>query len=213
MTRGGVVQSRARRTWGSLWLIGLGLVWPGMESAIAADRYTVDPVHTSISFTVPHLVINRVHGQFGEFSGTILYDEQDPSKSSVEVIIQAASITTANADRDKHLRSPDFFDVATYPTITFHSTQVEPRGEGYVCRGTLTMRGVSKEIEIPFAILGKIQDPWGKTRIGIEGGLTINRRDYGISWSKVMDGGGLVVGDDVKILLNVEAIQQPATTP
>ena len=176
--------------------------------ALAADQYAIDPVHTSVGFTVPHLVISRVHGAFTAVEGTILYDAEDLTRSSVRVTIQAQSVNTANARRDEHLRSPDFFDAAAHPEITFESTRIEPQGDGYVCRGTLTIRGVSKAVAIPFKVLGQVVDPMGKTRIAVEGALTINRQAFGVSWNKTLDNGGFVVGDEVQITLNVEAIRQ-----
>ncbi len=177
-------------------------------SALAADRYEIDPVHTRIGFTVRHLMINNVAGRFGEFTGAILYDEEDVAKSSVNVKIQTASVNTENKMRDDDLRSPNFFDAAKYPDITFQSTRIEKQGEGYVCTGTLTMHGVSKEVSLPVTLLGKIKDPWGNTRIGLEGGVKIDRRDWGLTYSKTIESGGLVVGDDVKIDLNVEAVKK-----
>ncbi len=189
--------------------LAVAMLWA--STVLAADQYAIDPAHTSVGFSVQHLVISRINGTFPEVSGTIVYDEGDVTKSSVDVTIKAASIDTNVADRDKHLRSPDFLDVETYPTITFKSTRIERQGEGDVCHGMLTLHGVSKEVAIPFAILGKITDPWGKIRLGVEGSMIINRHDFGVNWNKTMDNGGLMVGDTVKITLNVEAIQQPAS--
>ena len=189
--------------------LGLSLASP----VFGADQYAIDPAHTNVGFSVQHLVINRVHGNFTAVSGEILYDEEDVTRSSVKVVIQTASINTNQADRDKHLKSADFFDAEKYPEITFQSTKIEKRDkEGYLCVGTLTMHGVSKEVAIPFEVTGKVKDPRGKTRIGIEANLTLNRLDYGISWNKALEGGGLVVGNSVRIALNVEAIKQEAAS-
>lgn len=182
------------------------LLWA--STAFAADRYELDPVHTRIGFTARHLMISNVAGRFMDFTGNILYDEQDITKSAVSVKIQAASVNTENKMRDDDLRSPNFFDVAKFPEITFQSSRIEKQGDGYVCAGTLTMHGASKEVTIPFAILGKIKDPWGNTRIGLEGGLRIDRRDWGLTYSKTLDNGGLIVGNDVKIDLNIEAVKK-----
>ncbi len=178
------------------------------SAALAADRYEIDPVHTRIGFTARHLMINSVAGRFMDFTGSILYDEQDITKSAVSVKIQTASVNTENKMRDDDLRSPNFFDAAKYPEITFQSSRIEKQGDGYVCVGTLAMHGVSKEVAIPFTILGKIKDPWGNTRIGLESGLKIDRRDWGLTYSKTMDSGGLIVGDEIKIELNVEAVKK-----
>jgi polyisoprenoid-binding protein YceI len=178
------------------------------SATFAADKYELDPVHTRIGFTARHLMINNVSGRFTEFTGNILYDEQDLSKSTVSVKIQAASVNTENKMRDDDLRSANFFDVAKYPEISFQSSRLEKQGDGYLCAGTLAMHGVSKEITIPFTVLGKIKDPWGNTRIGLEAEFRIDRRDWGLTYSKTLDSGGLVVGNDIKIDLNVEAVKK-----
>ena len=176
-------------------------------AAPGADRYQIDPAHTQIGFSVRHLVISNVQGKFKEFSGTILYDGQDITKSSVSVTIKAASIDTGVEPRDVDLRSANFFDATKFPEVTFQSTRIEKRGEGYVALGTLTMHGVAKEVALPFSITGPIKDPGGKQRLGVEASLTISRQDWGLSYSKAMDNGGLIVGNDVKIELNAEAVQ------
>ena len=180
-----------------------------LASAIfATDKYELDPVHTRIGFTARHLMINNVSGRFTDFTGNILYDEQDVTKSSVAVKIQTASVSTENKMRDDDLRSANFFDIAKYPEITFQSSRIEKQGDSYVCAGTLTMHGVSKEVSVPFTILGKIKDPWGNTRMGLESELKIDRRDWGLMYSKTLDNGGLIVGNDIKIDINVEAVKK-----
>jgi polyisoprenoid-binding protein YceI len=180
----------------------------GVNVTFAADTYKVDTTHTNVGFTVRHLVINKVRGKFNEFSGTILYDEKDITKSSLKGTIQVDSIDTDHPKRDQHLRSPDFFDAENHKEITFASSRVEKEGEGYVLVGNLTMRGTSKEIRVPFEITGKIVDFQKRTVIGFEAALRINRQDFGISYSKTMDNGGLVVGNTVNIELVGEAIKQ-----
>lgn len=177
-------------------------------ASYGVDNYQIDPVHSSIDFSVKHLVISNVKGNFTDFSGAIMYDSTDIAKSSAEVTIKSATINTGNPTRDKHLMSPDFFDAVKYPEITFKSSKIEKKGDGFAMTGTLTMHGVSKEIAIPFNILGTIKDPQGKFRMGAEGSLTINRQDYGVSWSKALETGGLVVGNDVIIDLSIEAVKQ-----
>lgn len=172
-----------------------------------ADQYAIDPVHTNIGFSVRHLMINNVNGKFTGFSGSILYDENDVTKSSVKVALKSASIDTGNPNRDNDLRGPNYLDAAKFPEITFESTRVEKRGDGFVAHGTLVLHGVSKEIALPFSITGKIKDPWGKTRLGVEASLTLNRRDYGITIGQTFGDGSLVVGNDVKIALTVEAVK------
>jgi polyisoprenoid-binding protein YceI len=176
-------------------------------TAIAADTFTIDKSHSSILFAVKHMVIAKVKGEFTEYSGTISYDQADISKSNVEVTIKTASIDTKDEKRDDHLRNPDFFDAEKFPEITFKSKTIKKSEEGFVATGDLTMRGVTKEIEIPFEITGVITDPWGNTRMGVSAELELNRQDYGISWSKSLDTGGLVVGDDVDIEIEIEAIK------
>jgi len=165
----------------------------------AADEYKIDPVHSTVGFSVKHFGISTVPGKFTDFSGIISYDEQDVTKSFVKVAIKSASIDTGNGGRDKDLRSPNFFDVAKYPDITFESTQIKKSGEGWVAVGTLVMHGVTKTIELPFTVNGKANDPWGNERIGAEARIKIRRQDYGIS----ADPG--LIGDEVKIELLVEA--------
>jgi polyisoprenoid-binding protein YceI len=173
----------------------------------AADTYQFDLAHSSVAFTVRHMVITNVRGNFKDFQGTILYDPTDVTKSSAEVTIKTASIDTDNTQRDNHLRSPDFFDAEKFPEITFKSKSVEKKGDGYVLNGTLSLRGVSKDVGIPFEILGTVKDPMGNTRLGAHGELSVNRMDYGVSWSKSLDAGGLVVSEEVKISLDIEAIK------
>lgn len=174
-------------------------------SVLAADMYKIDPVHSSIGFSVRHNMVSNVKGDFKDFSGEIMLDQQNMANSSVMVTIKTASITTANERRDNHLKSPDFFDVESFPEITFKSSRVEKKGDGYVAHGTLTIRGVSKEIALPFTLGGPIK-MGNNSRLGTEASLTINRQDYGVSWNRMLDVGGVVVGDDVKIELNVEAV-------
>jgi len=181
-------------------LIILGTV----GSVIAADTYGIDTAHSDVSFKVRHLVSN-VTGRFGSFDGTLKVDFQDLNSSSVEFTIDAASIDTANEDRDKHLRSADFFDVEKHPTITFTSSKITKiEGNNYAVTGTFTMHGVSKDITIPVKFLGEIKDPWGNTKAGYELSATLNRKDFGISWNKALDSGGFILGDEVEVSVNLE---------
>ena len=176
-------------------------------TAVAADKYMIDHPHTNVGFSVKHMVITSVKGKFNEFDGTIMFDETDLTKTSASGIIKAASIDTGNEKRDTHLKSDEFFGVEKFPDIAFQSKKVIKRDEGYVMVGDITIRGVTKEIEIPFEIVGKITDPMGDTRIGIHAGARINRQDFGVSWSKALEGGGLIVGNDVTIELDIEAVK------
>jgi polyisoprenoid-binding protein YceI len=179
----------------------------GVGRAFAADVYKTDTAHTLVGFTVRHFVINKVRGKFNEFDGHIVYDESDITRSSMRGTIKVASIDTDNQERDEHLRSADFFDAVNHPEITFVSKRVEKRGNGQVLIGDLTIRGTSKEVTIPFAITGKIDGLRGETVIGFEATLQINRKDFGVAYHRLMDNGGLVVGDTVDIELIGEAIE------
>jgi len=175
----------------------------------APTVYDIDTAHSSATFKVKHLSISTVSGGFGKVSGKMTWDQADPTKSSVEATIDAASIDTQNGGRDEHLKSPDFFDVATHPTITFKSTKVEAAGEGRLkVTGDLTLRGVTKpvvlDVEGPVA---PIKDPRGNMKTGATATTKINRQDFGVSWSKTLDGGGLVVSDDVWITIELELAQ------
>ncbi|HVC19712.1 MAG TPA: YceI family protein [Vicinamibacterales bacterium] len=167
---------------------------------------TIDPVHSEMTFQVRHLV-TKVRGRFNEFSGTIRLDEAQPERSSVELTIKTASISTQNEDRDKHLRSDDFFAADTHPQIAFRSTRIVKTGdEAFDVTGDLTMRGVTKAITLPVTHLGKAKDPWGGERYGFESAITLNRKHYGISFNAALDNGGLLLGEDVKITINIEAV-------
>lgn len=188
----------------------LAFVLAAGSPALGADVYQVDPQHTDVGFSIRHMVINNVKGSFRDFAGTIEYDGKDPLTLKAGGTIKVASIDTGIAGRDEHLRGPDFFDVGKYPEITFQGERVEKQGDGYALIGKFTMHGVTKEIALPFTLSGPIVDPYGKTRIGIESSLTLNRQDYGINWSKTLDNGGLMVGNDVKIEIGIEAVRQEA---
>lgn len=173
----------------------------------AADKFTIDKTHSSVQFSVSHMVISKVKGTFNDFSGSIVYDDTDITKSSVDVTILVTSVDTKDEKRDEHLRNPDFFDAESFPEITFKSKRVEKSGDGFVVVGDLTMRGVTKEVSMPFAVAGVITDPWGNTRMGASATLEVNRQDYGVSFSKKLDNGGLLVGDDVGIEIEIEAVK------
>lgn len=187
-------------------LMTLFLVGAFAFNGRAGEKYEIDASHSNVGFTVRHMVVAKVSGSFKKFSGTIVYDEQDITKSSVAVTIKATSIDTDNERRDNHLRSDDFFNAATDSLITFVSKKIEKRGEGYVAIGDLTLRGVTKQIELPFTVLGKIKDPWGNTRLGVEASTSINRFDYGVKWDNKIADGSFIVSEKVDITLTIEAI-------
>ncbi len=180
---------------------------------IPAGEYRIDPAHSVLSFSIKHNEIALVRGRFREFSGMINYDDKDITKSSVEVTAKIESINTGVDRRDAHLRTADFFDAAKYPEMTFKSTRVErKRDNEYVLHGDFTLRGISKPVAIPFTVTGAIKDGQGNTRFGVAGQTTINRRDFGITWGKPMENGGLDVGNEVMIDLQLEAVK-PAPKP
>lgn len=171
-----------------------------------AETYQIDPGHSSVGFSVSHLTISRVKGTFGEFSGTIAFDSADVSKSSVDVTIQAGSIDTKSENRDGHLKSPDFFAADSFPTITFKSTAVAPGANGgFKVTGDLTMRGVTKPITLAVTTLGLIDHPKMGKKAGFTATGTVNRQDFGVSWGGMLEGGGLMVGNDVSLDIEIEA--------
>ena len=186
--------------------LAVTLILATAGGAWSADTYEVDGAHAYVGFTISHLVINRVRGTFNDFTGTIVYDPNDVTKSSMTGAINVASIDTAHQKRDADLRGESFFDVDKYPQITFESTHVEEGEDSAILHGILTMHGVSREVAVPFRING-IAEFAGKVRLGFEARLELNRQDYGISYSRLMDNGGLVVGNEVYIELQGEAIK------
>ena len=177
---------------------------------LRAETFAIDPNHSEVSFQIRHLV-SQVRGRFNEFSGTVQLDPKNLPGSSVEFHIKASSIDTGVADRDKHLRSADFFDVEKYPEITFKSESIQPAGKDkYNVTGTLTMHGVSKKVTLPVTYGGQLKDPWGNTRAGFQIETTLDRKDYGIVWNKALDSGGVMLGDDVKVAINLETVRKDA---
>lgn len=177
-------------------------------SALAqSTTWNLDPAHSSIGFGVRHMMVSTVRGQFGKFTGTVTGDPAKPTEAVIEVTIDAASIDTQNEKRDEHLRGADFFDTAKYPTITFKSKKIAAGANGtYTITGDLTMHGTTKEITLTVADFAKpIQDPMGNLRGGAHVTGKIDRQDFGISYSKAMDAGGLMVGNEVTIAVDVEA--------
>ena len=176
-------------------------------STLDDQKYQIDTPHAFVNFTISHFVTGKARGSFKDVSGNILFDEKDVTKSLVEVVIKTASINTNHEGRDTHLRSADFFDVVKYPEMTFKSKRIEKKGDGFVAVGDMTLHGVTKEIAMPFTFTSPSKDPLpaGDKRILVEANLKIDRRDFGLTWSRVMEGGGLFVGNEVDISINVEA--------
>jgi polyisoprenoid-binding protein YceI len=176
--------------------------------AALTGTYALDPTHSRIGFVARHAMVTKVRGSFDEFEGSGVFDVEDPAKSHLQVTIQAASIDTRNADRDGHLRSNDFFDMETYPEITFVSTQVERSGDDdYRVTGDLTIKGVTKPVIVDFEYTGAAVDPYQNQRIGFEGKTTINRKDWGVSWNAALETGGVLVSEKVTLELEVSAIK------
>ncbi len=177
-------------------------------SSLFADTFNVDKVHSESTFQVRHMM-SKVSGKFDDFSGKVNADRAKPSASSVEFTIKAASINTGNADRDKDLRSANFFDVEKFPEITFKSSAIVPtkKKDVYDVTGDLTMHGVTKHVTLPVEFNGFGKDPWGGERAGFSLTTTINRKDYGINWNKALDNGGVLLGEEVTININIEAVK------
>ncbi len=170
--------------------------------------WQIDPAHSSIQFTVRHMMISKVRGNFEKFSGTIDFTEENPANSTVSVEIDAASINTREEQRDGHLKSPDFLNVAEFPTLTFKSTRVEPSSsdEGKLI-GDLTIRDITKEVVLDVEYVGKAKSPWGTTSAGFSGSTTINRTDWGLTWNQTLETSGILVGDKIKIDIELELIE------
>jgi polyisoprenoid-binding protein YceI len=182
-----------------------------LPASAGTTTYQIDPRHSSAGFGVTHLMISTVRGEFHGVTGTVVVDDSDISKSSVNVTIDATTVDTREPDRDKHLKSEAFFDVAKYPAITFQSTKVERNADGSLkVTGDLTIRGVTKTAVLT-ATLPKapIKDPWGLQRTAVSVATKINRQDFGVAWNQKLDSGGVVVGDDVNVTLDVEMIIPP----
>lgn len=174
----------------------------------AADKYIVDATHSSVGFAVDYLVISKTSGHFNEFSGHLIWDDNDLSKAKIVGVIKTKSVDTNNKKRDDHLKTEDFFAAEKHPEIKFESTKIVKNGKGYKALGNLTLRGVTKTVEAPFEITGRIKDFAGNPRIGIKSQFNINRKDYGVNWNKSLDNGGVVVSDAVTIYLDIQVVNK-----
>ncbi len=192
-------------------VLALAAVAAPALSLAAETTWNLDPAHTTSSFAVRHLVVSTVRGEFGKTTGVARIDDKDPARSSVEAIIDATTIDTRVADRDTHLKSPDFFDVASYPTIVFKSTKVVRTGNGrYRVTGDLTMKGTAKPVVLEVqAPSSEVKDPMGNVRRGFSATAKVNRKDFGLNWSKMVEAGP-VVGDAVSIQIDGELVKQGA---
>ncbi|OYN98679.1 YceI family protein [Enemella evansiae] len=171
--------------------------------------YAIDAAHSSLSFVARHAMVAKVRGSFEKFEGTANLDGQNPDNSSVRVTIDPASVDTRSSDRDAHLASPDFFDVAQHPSWHFESTGVKVTGDDtFDVAGNLTIKGVTQPVTIPFEYTGSATDPFGNQRAGFEGEITVNRKDFGLTWNAALETGGVLVSEKVKLELEISAIKQ-----
>jgi polyisoprenoid-binding protein YceI len=195
----------------AVWL-ALGLTIMGHRSfaqVLAAEKFDIDPAHSEVGFGIRFMGLTTVHGRFTDYHGTIMYVEADPSRSTVSVLIDARSIDTGVRLRDNDLRGPGFFATDSFPSIFFQSTRIERGAAGFVAHGTLNMRGVTREVALPFAAMhGKMKDGWGHTRIGFAGAMRLNRHDYGVNgqnfWNQFVDLTRMTLADSVDIELTIE---------
>jgi polyisoprenoid-binding protein YceI len=180
-----------------------------VQPATARTTWTIDPVHSSVEFAVRHLMITTVKGRFTDVQGTVVLDEANPAGSSAEITIQAASIDSREPQRDAHLKSADFFDVETFPTLTFRSTTVRDlKSDGFTLIGDLTIRGVTRQVALDVTTEGRAKDPWGGQRAGYTASTRIKRSEFGLTWNQLLETGGLAVSDDVKISLDVQVVHK-----
>ncbi len=171
--------------------------------------YAIDPAHSQVGFSVKHMMFSTVRGYFEGFEGTIVVDHDNPANSTVNVTIDASTINTRDEKRDEHLRSADFFDVAQYPTITFKSTSIDFKdAEDFTVNGELTMHGVTQPVKIKAEQTGEGTNPWGVDVAGFEGTAKVNRKDFGLNWNAALEKGGVLVGDEIKISLELEVAKQ-----
>ncbi len=191
------------------WITALALVLSGTAMA-GTTAWKIDPAHTAAQFAVKHLMISTVRGTFKGVNGTVTWDDSDVSKSSVNVTIDATTVDTGEPARDKDLKSEKFFEVAKYPTITFVSTKVEQTGVGKLkVTGDLTIHGVTKQVVLDVdGPSASVKDPWGNMRSAISATTKVNRQDFGVKWNANIDGGGVVVSDDVNITIDLEMVKQ-----
>ena len=189
-------------------IITLAIALAFSATATFAATYQVDAVHSQVHFKVAHLMISSVRGEFNDYTATIDADPATKTVYAVKATIKTASLDTKDKKRDDHLRSADFFDAANHPEMTFESTRVVGKGNDIVVYGKLTIRGTTKMIELRGKFAGEAKDPWGNTKAGFEAKGMINRQEFGLTWNKALEAGGLVVGDEIEIGLEIEALKQ-----
>jgi polyisoprenoid-binding protein YceI len=191
------------------------LIWASLfvAGAVFASSYDLDPAHCGASFKVRHMMISNVHGKFTGLKGSVDFDPGKPSATTIEATISAATIDTGEPKRDEHLKSPDFFDVAKYPTLAFKSKSVTKTGDNkYKIAGDLTIHGVTKPVVLDVETTPEVKDPWGNSRFGASANTSVNRTDFGLTWNKALETGGVLVGDDIDITLELELVKRKAPT-
>ncbi len=181
--------------------------------AMATNHWDIDVGHSAVHFWVRHMVISKVHGRFARWSGSLELDLDDLTRSSLDVRIDAASIDTQVGDRDAHLRSADFLDVAHHPEILFRSKRIEKTGAGYRVTGDLSLRGVVREVALEAEYAGTGRDPWGNERAGFSAKASLDRREFGLVWNAALETGGVLVGEKVEIAIELEAVKKAAAAP
>ncbi len=182
-----------------------------MKTTANLPSWTIDAAHSSIGFTVRHMVISKVRGRFTRWSGSMAMDERDPATAQVEIVIEPASIDTGVEQRDGHLKSPDFLDVEKHPVMRFRSTGIERRGDGeYRLTGDLTMHGVTRPVTLEVESAGSARDPWGGLRAGFSARGSLDRKEFGLGWNQVLETGGVLVGEKVDFDVEVQAVKQAA---
>lgn len=190
----------------------LTLALAAASATLAAAQpltFTIDPTHSNATFAVKHMMISNVKGNFSQVAGTVVWDAANLAASRLEATVDVSSVDTRDAKRDAHLKSPDFFDAAKYPQMKFQSTAFTRKGGALEIAGTLTIRGVTKPVVLTVTgPTAPVKDPWGNTRLGASAATKVNRKDFGIVWNTKLDGGGVLVGDDVDITLDIELIQK-----
>lgn len=178
---------------------------------MSTTQWDFDLAHSSVNFHVRHVMVSKVHGRFTRWGGQLELDEQDLTRSRLDVTIEAASVDTQEAKRDEHLRSADFFEVEKHPTLTFKSTSIAREGDGYRVAGDLTIRGVTRSVTLDVEGGDIVKDPWGGTRTGFSARTSISRKDFGLTWNVALEAGGFLVGDKIEITLEIEAVKKSAT--
>jgi polyisoprenoid-binding protein YceI len=178
------------------------------QAPATSTTWKIDPAHTNVEFAAKHLMITTVKGRFPDVEGEIVMFDGDPSKSSVTATLKAASIDTRTGQRDDHLRSADFLDVANYPEITFKSTRITGEKSDFKVTGNLTIRGVTREVTLDVTNEGTTKDPWGGDRVAFSATTKLDRREFGLTWNQAIEAGGVLVGNDVKVSIDVQAVKQ-----